>query len=81
MKKTTLFSLLTMMLLFVGNNVWADSEPFYTLWTISQTGEGDQCQESDLVAADLDDQKLQDPDEQAESSAVGDRSSILPLCQ
>ena len=40
MKKTTLFTLLTMMLLFVGNNVWADEEPFYTLWTVSQTGEG-----------------------------------------
>ena len=40
MKKTTLFTLLTMMLLFVGNNVRADEEPFYTLWTVSKTGEG-----------------------------------------
>ena len=37
MKKTTFFSLLTMLLLFVGNNVWAD-EPFYTLWTVSSEG-------------------------------------------
>ncbi len=39
MKKTTSFlSLLTMLLLFVGNNVWADDEPFYTLWTVSAEG-------------------------------------------
>ena len=40
MKKTTLFSLLTMLFLFVGSNVWAqDDEPFYTLWTVSKTGD------------------------------------------
>ena len=37
MKKTTLFSLLTMLFLFVGSNVWADEEPFYTLLTVSNT--------------------------------------------
>ena len=29
-----------MLFLLTGSNVWADSEPFYVLWTISQTGEG-----------------------------------------
>ena len=38
MKKTTLFSLLTMLFLFVGSNVWADDEPFYTLLTVPSTG-------------------------------------------
>lgn len=38
MKKTTFFSLLTMLLLFVGSNAWADDEPFYTLWTVSAEG-------------------------------------------
>ena len=33
MRKTTLFSLLTMFFLFVGSNAWAD-EPFYTLQTV-----------------------------------------------
>ena len=37
MKKTTLFYLLTMLLFFAGSNVWADEEPFYTLWTVSNT--------------------------------------------
>ena len=37
MKKTTFFSLLTMLLLFVGGNVWAD-EPFYTLRTVPFEG-------------------------------------------
>ena len=34
MKKTTLFTMLTMLLLFVSSNVWADDEPFYTLETV-----------------------------------------------
>ncbi len=34
MKKTTLFTLFTMLLLFVSSNVWADDEPFYTLKTV-----------------------------------------------
>ena len=38
MKRTTLLSLLTMLLLFVGSNVWAQDEPFYTLWTVSAEG-------------------------------------------
>ena len=37
MKRTTLLSLLTMLLLFVGSNVWAQDEPFYTLWTVPFT--------------------------------------------
>ena len=37
MKKTTLFSLLTMLLLFVGSNAWADDEVFYTLKTVPFT--------------------------------------------
>ena len=40
MKKTTLFSLLAMLLLFVGNNVWADDEPFYTLEPVKTTNSG-----------------------------------------
>lgn len=38
MKKTTFFSLLTMLLLFVGSNVWADDELFYTLKTVPKEG-------------------------------------------
>ena len=37
MKKTTLLSLLTMFLLFLGNNVWADDELFYELLTVPNT--------------------------------------------
>jgi len=37
MRKSTLFTLLTTLFLFAGNNVWADEEPFYTLWTVSAT--------------------------------------------
>ena len=37
MKKTTLFTMLTMLLLFVSSNVWADDEPFYTLETVPFT--------------------------------------------
>ena len=40
MKRTTTFYFLfAMMLFFTGSNVWADDEPFYTLWTVSKTGE------------------------------------------
>ena len=38
MRKSTLFTLLTTLFLFAGNNVWADEEPFYTLWTVSAEG-------------------------------------------
>ena len=37
MKKTTLFSLLTMLFLFIGSNVWAD-DAFYTLLTVPSAG-------------------------------------------
>jgi hypothetical protein len=37
MKKTTLFSLLTMLFLLIGSNIRAD-ELFYTLWTVSAEG-------------------------------------------
>ncbi len=40
MKKSTFISLLTMLFFVTGSNVWADDEPFYTLWTVSKTGEG-----------------------------------------
>ena len=40
MKRTTTFYFLfAMMLFFTGSNVWADDEPFYTLWTVSKTGD------------------------------------------
>lgn len=38
MKKTTSYFLLTILLLFASGNVWADDEPFYTLWTVSAEG-------------------------------------------
>ena len=31
--------MLTMLFSFVGSNVWADDEPFYTLWTVSAEGQ------------------------------------------
>ena len=41
MRKTTLFTLLTMLLLLVGHSYsWADDQLFYTLWTVSKTGVG-----------------------------------------
>ena len=76
MKKTTFFSLFTMLLLFVGGNAWADEEPFYTLWTVSNTEGSNHTSYNDYFDDEHDGMIWNAPGNQKVNNDVTDRWRI-----
>ena len=65
-----------MLLLFVGGNIWADEEPFYTLWTVSNTTGSNHTSYTDYFDDEHDGMTWNAPGNQKVNNTVMDRWRI-----